>query len=1008
MAALGLLALVAWPGNAQGQSVLGGFDPSLKRLGVEHGLSHNSVLAVAQDHSGFLWFGTLDGLNRYDGREFLIHRADASNRQSLPSSAVVALLVDRDDNIWVGTRRGLVRLGQDRRLFERVSLSGAAQGDSVVASPFREPRINQLLETDTGDIWVATSAGLYRIESQSGRDVARWTARAVRLLVEPVYGLGIDSTGTVWAISHDLEGSSTIYRLDGSGTRFTAPISSRAMLFAGSDTVWLDSSGPVPISSLLSDGGAALDRQSPAVVVDAVTTSITTDDVGRIWIGTYRGTYVADNSGAIRRVTTDSSNELSDEVNTILVDGGGTVWIGTFNGVLRYDPRRKPFRHFGLEEGLSVTSVSSIVETNSGEIWAGTYGGGIARFDEESRRFVEATLRLPGEGHPCDYVWDLQPGDDGVLWIGAEDAVCERRSDGTGRLLALPSGAGQPTNLGHLDGDGLWVGAAAGLFEFDPGTRSYRQTLAASEGTLHGVDALEVAPDGAIWVASGAGVRPGALARYDPAADSWERYADPVAEGIWDIYADETRRVWLATGSGLARFQSDPQHFEMVASAGDLIGGVVFSILPDDRGRLWLGTNNGLTRYDPGAGPDGTSRRFGVSDGVSNREFNRHAALRDSRGRMWFGGMSGVTMFDPRDISDNSLPPAMVFTAITVLDAEGEHAVARTDRLVLEPDTHALTLEFAALDFTDSSRNRYEYQLEGVDPGWLDNGTRRSVRYTNLPPGTFVFRVRGTNNDGVWSETEATQLLVVLPAFWQTLWFRAAITLAVLSLLAAVYSWRMRRIHELERMRLRIASDLHDEISSELSAISLLSGMLGKRSYLPATDRDSLDEIGGTSRRVIEALRDIVWYVTPEHDNVGSMVARMQATAERLLMNIEHNIRADVANAETMIDMNQRREIVLAYKEIVNNVVRHAEAGAVEIGIEVRGDQFQMSIRDDGIGFTEGTNIDGMGLRSVRRRVGKLGGEIRISSEPTHGTSINIVVPLATTRHGQKKPSGVS
>lgn len=998
--------MAAWTGNAGAQSALPAANPPLQRLGVEHGLSHNSVLSVAQDHSGFLWFGTLDGLNRYDGTSFRVHRADPTDERSLPSSAVLALLVDHDDDIWIGTRRGLARLGRDRRSFERWPL----RGTSIVANagPDREPSVEALLETDTGDVWVATTAGLYRIEAQLGRDASRPAPRITRVLEAPVYGLGVDPTGTPWAITYDLDGSSIIQRVDGAGSKVSVPLSSSAIFFTDSGTVWLDAEGPVPTSSLLSDGGAALRRRPPSGVTDATTSAITADHDGRIWIGTYRGIYAQDDDGALRRMGTEASNALDNEATSLLVDRGGTVWIGTFNGVLRHDPRRKRFRHFALESGLPALPVSSIVEMPNAEIWVGTYGGGIARFDERTGEFVAETVQTPAGAGLCDYVWDLQPGDDGSLWIGTEGTLCERHLDGTGRLLALPPSTGQPKNLERFGSDRLWMGASSGLFVLDETARSYRQITLAADGSPYSVDALRVAPDGAVWVASGGGDRPGTLARYDPTEDTVALYPDLIAEGIWDIYTGDPRSTWLATGSGLARFQSDPQHLEMVASAGDLIGGFVFSILPDDSGRLWLGTNNGLVRYDPNAGPRGTSRRFGSHDGIENREFNRHAALRDSRGRMWFGGMSGLTMFDPRDISDNSLPPAMAITAITVLEATGERSIAPSDELALGPDTHALTLEFAALDFTDPTRNRYQYQLEGVDPGWLDNGTRRSVRYTNLPAGTFVFRVRGTNNDGVWSASEATQRLVVHPAIWQTLWFRAALLLTTVATLAAAYGRRIHRVRELERMRLRIAGDLHDEIASELAAISLLSGVLRQRAYLPTADRDSLDDIGGTSRRAIETLRDIVWYVTPEHDNLGSMVARMRRTAERLLINIEHTIQADVGDAETVIDMNQRREIMLAYKELLHNIVRHADASEVEIELRVRPELFRMSIRDNGVGFAVDASSDGTGLGSVRRRAAKIGGELRISSQPKRGTSVEMSVPLAQTRRGHSRPTSVT
>lgn len=263
-----------------------------------------------------------------------------------------------------------------------------------------------------------------------------------------------------------------------------------------------------------------------------------------------------------------------------------------------------------------------------------------------------------------------------------------------------------------------------------------------------------------------------------------------------------------------------------VARADDGNGAVYYSVLLDEENRLWFGTNKGLVRYDP-ARPETGFRRYDLGDGLGSLEFNRHATFRTGSGELIFGGMRGLTIFHPAAIRDNSYVPPVVLTAVNVLSRSGERRVETGDPagvtlepvetgdptgVTLEPDDYAVSFEFAALNFTQSHKNRYAYMLDGFDAGWIQGGTRRPVRYTSLPAGTYRFRVKGANNDGLWNEADTGIALTVLPPLWKTGWFRTLLVVALAGGLAAAHRARTRRLLELQEMRLRIASDLHDEL----------------------------------------------------------------------------------------------------------------------------------------------------------------------------------------------------
>jgi len=449
----------------------------------------------------------------------------------------------------------------------------------------------------------------------------------------------------------------------------------------------------------------------------------------------------------------------------------------------------------------------------------------------------------------------------------------------------------------------------------------------------------------------------------------------------------------------------------IAASAQDMARWIAIQLghgaLPDGAGRLWLGTNRGLARFDP---ESESFRVFGRRDGVVNVEFNRKARLRASDGTFYFGGLDGVTVFRPEEIVDNPFVPPVALTAVEVLSSAGTREVPAIglERLELSYREDTLAFEFAALSFAQPEGNRYRYRLEGLDEHWVEAGDRRFARYVHMPPGRYAFRVQAMSHDGVWNREGVTLPIVILPPFWETLWFRLLVVVAVAAAVYGLYRYRLARILAVERLRMRIAGDLHDQLSSDLSGIALASDMVSRRSALDEGDRSRLQVARDTALSSVEALRDIVWYVNPQQDSLEALGARMRSTAQRLLPG--HDVEIHAALSDGALPMELRRQIFLTYKELLHNVARHADASRVEVRLERRERSVVLSVADDGVGFDPSltTSRTGTGLASARARAARMNGTLEVESRLGEGTRVTLRATLPRTRGSGKRRRGLA
>jgi ligand-binding sensor domain-containing protein/GAF domain-containing protein len=883
LAVAGLGLLIALPALSQGSISLAGALPAprssrvqavrlpqmqantvrFERLTVEDGLSQNAVLVILQDQQGFLWLGTEDGLNRYNGYDFVVYKHNPDDPTTLADNVVSTIYLDQAGELWIGTRSGLDRFDRESGAFIHY------QHEPTDPQSLGGPWVAAIFEDSTGTLWVGTaSAGLDQLDRTTSTfthyvhdpgDPATLADNSIRAIYE-------DSRGELWIGTGG--GLDRFNRADGTFTHFQH------------------------------------DPGDPQSLSDNAVSVIFEDQEGTLWIGTEGGGLnhlVRSSQTFVRyRHDEDDPNSLShDRVRSILEDRVGRLWVGTQNGLDLLDRERDLFVHFRHDpydlHSLGSNSVWSIYEDRTGVLWFGTYGGGLNKTTRMTDQFA---LYQHSPSRPDslsdDMVWSIYEDSGGDLWVGTFNGGLNRLDRESGTFTVYQHDARNPASLSSNDVRAvfedhrgtLWVGTAGGLDKFNRRTETfvhYRHDPQDPDSLSEDrVTTLLEDRNGGLWI----GTRTAGLNRLDLASGAIVRYQhnpdDPFSlsdDRVWALYEDRAGAIWVGTlggisvwdpsserfthyvhdpddseslsndavfsfhedaagtlwvgtwGGGLDRFDRATQTFAHFTEQDGLPNNVIYGIEADTEGFLWLSTNRGLSRFDPRSE---SFRNYDVSDGLQDNEFNVGAHFAGSSGELFFGGIRGFNAFIPDQIEDNPYPPAIVITAFAKFNQVVSTDLAPDERIELDYDDNFISFEFAALDFTAPERNQYAYMMEGLDPDWVSAGTRRHADYPNLSPGNYVFRVRGSNNDGVWNEEGIAYTITILPPFWETWWFRGAIFLVVAGGVIAAYRLRIRAIEARSR-------GLRDQVKARTIEIERRKQELEALNAIAAVVSHSLD-----------------------------------------------------------------------------------------------------------------------------------------------------------------------
>ncbi len=817
---------------------------SVQRYSLEEGLSQHAVNAIAQDSEGFMWFGTEDGLNRFDGYDFRQLRHIRGDADSLPAPWIYSLAAT-EEGLWIGTDGGGIVFRNAR--------TGKLEAPTALSDEPWLQRARSLARDRLGRLWIGTRDDGLAVYDVRSHELKRFTSK-------PGDGrsLSDDSINAILILRNGdtlVANNRGLDRISGTTlavTRIALPtgiagdqgVRVRALTESPDGMIWIgtdaglarfepragdwrvyrqaESSGKPGANSLPSDRICAL----------------LFDTAGRLWVGTMRGlAWLNTATETFSSYTRDPAEPRSlpdDYIVSLFEDRGGSLWIGTKTGGLaKWNPRTWSFGHSqaSAADGFTDRNVTSFAEDPQGRLWIGTFGKGINVLDRSTSQ-VTHVRHVAGARNSLsdDRVMTMLETTDGSVWVGTMSGGLNRFDPHTLRAESFQHDPTVPTSLAAtgvmslLEVDHqVWAGTyGGGISRFDARSRRFENLRPGPEDGLHlssgRVTALARDRTGHVWIGTDGGglnvwdAKSRRIHYYKRDAKQLDSLSD---DTIYSILVDDNGRVWIGTrAGGLDRVVNPGEapanlRFENYSEARGLPNNSVYGLRADGTGNIWISTNFGLARLDP---RNGAVQRFHRLHGLQAEEFNFGAHYRDRSGKLYFGGNAGFNAFYPEVLEFNERPPRVVLTQFLKLNTPGDVGVPeeRIERLRLGHKEDVITLRFAALDFADPRANRYEYKLDGFDKDWVRADERRAATYTNLPGGNYVFRVRASNSDGVWSTQDLALPIDVAPSPWLSKWAFFGYTIVAMLMLLGVWYAQQRRIARAAALRLELEQQVSD------------------------------------------------------------------------------------------------------------------------------------------------------------------------------------------------------
>jgi signal transduction histidine kinase/ligand-binding sensor domain-containing protein len=1015
------------------------------------GLGSSFINAAMRDSRGFLWFATRDGLSRFDGHAFTTYQI--GEKDAPPG--IEQILETRAGIYWISTTGGLYRFDPRESAAAPTGSDGRAILDARFAGNFR----GVLYEDSRGRLWHGGDAP-YLVEEKDGKYELRKVE--IRLPDErwrsyQISGFAETADGSFWMtttrgmIRRLPDERLVFYTIDTPAkdnlNASLADDAGRIWLASGSAVYVFKAEAPADFPPGESVFVRHIDGQSSTFLAENSPLPETTGTIfkfalgnadnrfrrifrssnGHIWIAAIKSLVEFD--GRRWRIY-DGSHGLTAEIIDIVEDTDGNLWLSGQSGAMRLN--RSGMTAYGLDDGLGSLSVYSLF-FQRGELYAVNGSGYVSRFNGKGFD----TVQLGIEPNPS-LLWTSHvgfPDNSGQWWILTGGklyrfAAAKNFPDlDKQKPLAVYTGAdGLKGSLFYRmfeDARGnLWISTRErderedGLTLLQAGENKFH-VFSAAENFPEGKSLSSFAEDaaGTAWL----GFYQGGLARFRD--NRFEELAGDLPAGfITALHFDRKGRLWIAsTLSGLSRV--DNPHaaelsFVRLTIENGLSSNNVRSLVEDGNGDIYVGTARGVDRISPDSG---LIRHFSINDGLTG-DFVV-AAERDAEGALWFATSNGLSRYKPEPEKPKALPP--VWLSGLRIDNErrfvSELGAAEIGRLELAANQNNLQIDFFAVDFGAGGAVRYQHKLEGADAGWSAPTEQRTVNYSNLAPGAYRFLVRPVSADGVAGEQPASVSFNILAPFWRRWWFvtalvllfmagvfaldryRAQKTRQVQAALEALNESRRARLAELERVRSRIARDLHDDVGSSLTQIALFSEVARQNGN--GAGNESLDFIASTANELVEAMSDIVWAINPQKDHLHDLTQRMRRLASEIFTaaDIDLEFRAPETDIDEPLGANLRREVFLIFKESVSNVVKHAGASNVRIEFRIEHGSLILTLQDDGRGFDSAAKTGaydwqasrgGNGLPGMKKRAAELGGEFFIESKIEQGTMVTLRVPL--------------
>jgi ligand-binding sensor domain-containing protein/signal transduction histidine kinase len=990
-------------------------------LPFERGWQPNAVTSIVQSHDGYLWVGTYHGLVRFDGVTYTVF--DTGNAPNLGDGRITSLYESPEQVLWIGHETGRLTRRANRD-FQSVDLGSNWAGGAIEA----------ITSDEQGDVWLLNDTGLlYRVRdgktaevpggASSLRKATLARARDGKIWMSSNGQLATLEQGTVAPVRFPVEGPSNFYE-----RVFTADDGGVWILGNGRLRKWREDRWEAQVEGF---------PRTPAAVDVVVETR------SGLLAGTMRdGLYLL--RFGCEPLHFSRTNGLShDWVRALFVDQEDNCWIGTGVGLDSLRPRK--VRMVAPADGWQGCVVRSFSVHSDGTAWVGTEGAGLYRYDGR-----QWTVYGPAAGLLSVFVWSVLETRQQELFVGTWGGGLFRRNgerfESSGELSKITAPV---TALYQGRGGELWIGTQEGLHRYEAGRLVW--FAGKDKLSLPDVRTITESADGTLWFGMAGGglgsLREGALKQF--------RKSDGLGSDLIScLAADPDGTLWIGTtDNGLSRLAKGK--FSSITPEQGLPGKLISHIVDDGAGRLWLGSQDGILRVNKAElqrCADGQldavhCLSYGATEGLTTQTCSDGflpGACKTKDGRLWFPTVKGLAVVDLANVTTNAVPPPVVIeellldgtktnnwlralpvSASAASPGPGSPGAVRAGSgiakpLRIPPGYRRFEFHYTALSFIAPDKVRFRRKLEGLQNDWVDVGGKRSVEYPFLPPGNYTFKVIACNNDEIWNETGASVAFTVLPHFWQTIVFQGSSMAAGVGTVAVGILWTVRRRHRrkleylerqnaLERERARIARDIHDDLGASLTRISMLSETVrGELQSIPAAAGE-VEQIHSTAREITRAMDEIVWAVNPKYDTLDSLAAYLSRFAQQYLgaAGIRCRLKVPVQLPTLALSAEVRHNVFLAFKETLNNVVKHAQASQVLVSLELRPTEFVLIVVDDGRGFelnprpaAASATADGLrcaggnGLLNIEKRMEEIHGRCVWDTAPGQGTRTTFTVAL--------------
>ena len=1016
-------------------------------LSLEEGLSQSNVRCMLQDKFGFLWIGTQDGLNRYDGYNFRVFKNQPDDSYSLSANMITCLLEDKEGSIWIGTLDGLNRYDQRTGKFDHYFIKegavAALQGKSVLS----------LAEDNEGNIWIGTHlGGLIRFNPQDGTTKTFINIPNDRNSISNnnIMALALDKKGKLWVGTFG-GGLNCFDEITGRFIRFNhnpKDINSLSNDFV--NTFQVDEAGNIYVGTasglnllnITSNkiSNLVTNAANKSIIQNANIQSISKDKKNNLWIGTETDglLYLDKLSGKIERFTYHEKNSpvLKENIITaLLVDDNGIIWAGTHSaGLIKLNRTKRYFENiFADNSALTNANIRPIFEDSKNNIWVGTNDG--LNVLDKNNRILKKFSFSPSNSNTIsnNRIWSVAEDQKGNIWVGTQNGLNRIRfsENKITRFQHLSGKKSIPFNLikhVYADKNGvLWLGTwGSGMIRFDPSTQNSKVYLhdLENKNSISDDVVFNITEDskGIMWICTSNG-----LNKFDKAKEKFTSYVHSAsnpdgikANALYYILEDSNNKYWIAShGGGLIRFDNSKGTFKSLTESDGLPNNVVYGIIRDSRNNLWLSTNRGISKYSP---QKNSFKNYNTKDGLPNNECNTGAFCKSNSGKLYFGTIDGLTSFYPDSLSENKYIPNIVVTDFKIFDKSLDYfnCFKDGDNINLTYKDNYFSFEFAALDYTEPENNQYAYMLQGFDKDWIYSGSRRYAAYTQLDAGHYIFSLRASNNSGVWNQEGINIAVTIAPPFWRTWWFRTLALISFLSIVTYIFKLKMDKLKRQTRLqqkfskqlidfqeteKKRIASELHDGIGQSLLIISNRA-QIGLMDENPEKMKEQLNSINETAADSINEIRNIAHHLHPNLlDKIG-LTKTLQSMIKKFEGSSSVSYSSSIDDIDNLFKNENELNIYRIVQEGINNITKHANAKNGIISILKLEKSIKILIRDDGKGIADEklknylTSSEGFGLRNLKERVKYMNGKIAISSQLNNGTTISIIIPI--NEHGKE------